>query len=122
MFEDRWNYTYFHPLGLHVQVMPPGIGQMDDMDVASSKLYKYQQKMGTSSPAPGVASIGGDEKEYRYQYKEGRHRMKVAGKSRIVVLPYTLPVQTRTTGSGSHTGQAEGATSARAADSTYVFA
>ena len=121
-FEERWNNTYFHPLGLHVQIMPPGIGQMDGMDVASSKLYKYQQKMGTSSPAPGVASTGGDKKEYRYQYKEGRHRMKATGKGRIIVLPYTLPEQTRITGSESHEGQAKEVTSAKAATSTHDFA
>ena len=88
---------------------------MDGMDVATSKLYKYQQKMGISSPAPGVGSQGGDKKEYRYQFKEGRYRMKATGKGRIIVLPYLLPAQTRITGSESHRGQAKGVTSAKAA-------
>ena len=117
-FENRWNNTYFHALGLHVHIVPPGIGQMDGMDVASSKLYKYQQKVGISSPAPGVASNGGDKKEYRYQYKESRHRMKATGKGRIIFLPYksrdALPVQPRITSSESHKGQARGVTSAKA--------
>ena len=121
-FEERWNDAYFHQLGLHVQVVPPGIGQMNGMDVASSKLYKYQQKVGTSSPAPGVASVGGDKKEYKYQYKEGRHRMKATGKGRIIVLPYTFPAGARITGSESSKGQAKGVTSAKAGTSTHDFA
>ena len=92
------------------------------MDVASSKLYKYQQKMGISSPAPGVGSQGGDKKEDRYQYEEGRHRMKATGKGRIIVLPYTLPAQTRMTGSESPSSQARGVTSAKAATSTHGLA
>ena len=103
MFEERWNNVYFHRLGLHVQIMPPGVGQMDDMDVASSKLYKYQQKIGTCSPAPGVASQGADKKEYKYQVREGRHRMKATGKGRIIITPYkaenALSVERRITGS-----------------------
>ena len=126
MFEERWNDAYFHPLGLHVRVEPPNIGRMDGMDVASSKLYKYQQKMGTSSPVPGIASMGGDRKEYKYQIKEGRHRMKMLRKGRIVVLPYeavdTLPVQSRMTGLESYAGQTQGVISAKASASTHVFA
>ena len=116
-FENRWNNTYFHALGLHVHIVPPGIGQLDGMDVASSKLYKYQQKVGISSPAPGVASNGGDKKEYRYQYKESGHRMKETGMGGIIILPYkprdALPVQPRITGSESHMGQARGVLSAK---------
>ena len=118
MFEERWNDAYFHPLGLHVRVEPPNIGRMDGMDVSSSKLYKYQQKMGTSSPAPGIASIGGDKKEYKYQTKEGRRRMKSLRKGRIVFLPYeavnTPPVAPRIRGSESHVGQTQGVASANA--------
>lgn len=111
VFEDRWNNDYFHPLGLHVRIEPPGIGEMDGMDVASSKLFRYQQKRGTSSPAPGVASREGDKKEFKYQSKEGRYRMKAARKGRIIVLPFDTvrhaPAQPRTTGSESHIGQIE---------------
>lgn len=123
MFEDRWNDAYFHPLGLHVQIVFPGVGQMDSMDVASSKLYKYQQKKGISSHAPGVASVGGKKKEYKYQVKEGRHRMKATGKGRIIVMPYeALPVQPRMTDSEGHGVQANGVTSAIAGGSSLYIA
>lgn len=124
-FEDRWNNDYFHPLGLHVRIEPPGVGEMNDMDVTSTKLFRYQQKMGTSSPAPGVASKQGDKREYRYQYKEGRYRMKAARKGRIIVLPFNMvklvPSQPRTTDSDSHNGQSEG-TTPRARPSVQDFA
>ena len=125
VLEDRWNKDYFHPLGLHVRIEPPGIGKMDGMDVASSKLFKYQQKMGTSSPAPGVASKQGDKKEYKYQSKEGRYRMKAVRKGRIIVLPYntgnSMPSQSRTTGSESQNLQTEGVIT-RARPSVQDFA
>lgn len=114
VFEDRWNNDYFHPLGLHIRIEPPGVGKMDGMDVASSKLFRHQQKMGTSSPAPGVASKQADKKEYRYQLREGRYRMKAARKGRIIVLPFHMetPVLSRpgTIGSKNHNGQSEGIT------------
>ena len=123
-FEDRWNNGYFHLLGLHVRIEPPGIGNMDGMDITSSKLYKYQQKMGTSSPAPGTASKLGDKKEYRYQYKEGRHRMKATRKCRVIILPYRpmdlLHVQPRITGSENHNGQSTGVIITGAGKSTSV--
>ena len=109
IFEDRWNNEYFHPLGLHVRIEPPGVGRMDAMDISSSKLYKYQHKVGTSSPAPGVASKGGDKKEYRYQFKEGRHRMKARQKGRIIILPYKA---TRVGGSTYCSDQSTGVTNA----------
>ena len=113
MFEDRWNHDYFHPLGLHIRVEPPDIGKTDSMDVASSKLFKYQQKRGTVSPAPGIASKQGDKKEYKYQSKEGRYRLKAMRKCRIIALPFkpALP-QRRTTGSTGRVGQIEGTTAA----------
>lgn len=123
MFENRWNKDYFHPLRLHVRIEPPGIGMMDDMDVASSKLYRYQQKMGTSSPAPGVASEHGDKKEYKYQHREGRDRMKATRKGRIVILPYStvdlLPLQPCP---GSDNGQSRGVTMVDAGTSVQDFA
>lgn len=116
-FEDRWNHNCFRPLGLQIRVEPPGIGKMDGMDVASTKLFRYQQKMGTSSPAPGIASKQGDEKEYKYQSKEGRYRMKAARKVRIIVLPLnpttvtgSLFPQQNMTGLESHNGQSQGIT------------
>ncbi|CAD6585751.1 MAG: hypothetical protein ASARMPRED_002306 [Alectoria sarmentosa] len=116
-FEDRWNDHCFRPLGLQIRVEPPGIGKMNGMDVASSKLFRYQQQMGISSPAPGIASRQGDEKEYKYQSKEDRYRMKAARKVRIVVLPlsptkgsgFLFSPQTMT-GLESHNDQSQGIT------------
>lgn len=123
MFETRWNNDYFHPLHLHVRIEPPGIGIMDGMDVSSSKLYKYQRKMGTSSPAPGVASEHGDMKEYKYQRKEGRHRMKATRKGRIVILPYrAVDALSLQSCSGSDNGQIRGVTTVTARTSVQDFA
>lgn len=116
-FEDRWNNNCFRPLGLQIRIEPPGIGKTDGMDVASTKLFKYQQKMGTSSPVPGIASRQGDEKEYKYQSKEGRYRIKAARKARIIILPlnpakvsgHLFSPQTMT-GLESHNGQSQGIT------------
>ena len=111
IFEDRWNNDYFQPLGLQIRIEPPGmdIGNMSSMDVASSKLFRYQQKKGTPSPAPGVASKQGNKKEHRYQYKEGRYRMKAVRKGRIVVLPFktTNPISSQpgTTGLETRNGK-----------------
>ena len=85
--ETRWNKNYFHPLGLHVEIKPPGVSGMEGMDLASSKLFRYQRKMGISSPAAGMASEQGDSKEMRYHFEEGRSRLKASQKGRIVVLP-----------------------------------
>ena len=126
IFEDRWNHDYFHPLGLHVRVEPPGVGRMDDMDVASSKLFRYQRKMGTSSPGPGLASEQADKKEYKYQFKEGRYRLKAAQKGRIIILPLDkverplLPP--RRTDSQSHNGQSQGVTTIRGSTLFQDFA
>ena len=124
-FEDRWNKHYFHPLGLCVRIEPPGIGKTEGMDVASSKLFKYQQKMGTSSAAPGVASKQGDKKEHKYESKEGRYRTKAMRKGRIIVQPYNkmkpVPPQLRMIGWEGHSGQTEGVTT-KARPSVQDFA
>ena len=125
MFEDRWNNDYFHPLGLHVRIEPPGVGNMDGMDVASTKLFRYQQKLGTLSPAPGVASKqGNSKKEYRYESREGRDRMKAAHKGRIIVLPFksdVLPLQPRTTDPENNNGQSQGVTAGPSIQSSVCF-
>ena len=83
----RWNETYFEPLGLHAILMLPGNSSMENMDLASSKLYKYQQKMDVNGQVPGVPPHAGGYKEARYKAKEGRHRRKAIRKARIVFLP-----------------------------------
>lgn len=110
--EDRWNEDYFHPLGLQIRIEPPGVGKVIDMDVTSTKLFKYQQKIGITSPAPGVASNRGDKKEHRYQSKEGRYRVKAVHKARIVILPFTrlVPTQPSMPDLEGHRGQTEGIT------------
>lgn len=113
LFEDRWNEAYFHALGLHVRIEPPGIGKtMDYMDVASSKLFRYQQKMGITSRSQGVTSEQPNKKECRYQIREGRYRMKAAQKGRIVVLPYrkvyVARSQLSTTSEGSRNNPSQG--------------
>ena len=87
-FAQRWNESYFEPLGLHIVVAVPGHGDMGGMDIASTKLYKYQEKTGVTSRKPGVASRAGGHKAARYQMKEGHQRVKAGRKARIVVLPF----------------------------------
>lgn len=83
----RWNQSYFEPLGLHVAVALPEMGKMDNMDVSSTKLFRYQQKVGSASPMPGTASKYSFPKEVRYQRREGYQRVKAARKARIIVVP-----------------------------------
>lgn len=64
----------------------PGCGKMEDMDVSSTKLFKYQEKKGVSSLTPGMATSRSDKKEQKYQIKEGRYRVKAARKGRIIVV------------------------------------
>ncbi len=90
VLEDGWNNNYFHQLGLHVRVEPPGVANMDGMDVATSKHFRYQHEMGTSSPAPDVTSRQGHRKWYRYQSMEGHYRINAARKARVVVLPFNM--------------------------------
>ena len=82
--------------------------------------------MGTPSPAPGVASTQGDKKEYKYQYKECRHRVKATRKGRIIILPYKmmdpLHLQPMITGSESHRGQSQGVTDTMAGTLFQDFA
>ncbi|KAL2038791.1 hypothetical protein N7G274_008549 [Stereocaulon virgatum] len=87
---DRWNTNYFENLGLQVRVEPPDAVQddMKEMDIASTRLFKYQQKRGYSSPAAGEDSGLGDAKEIKYMTKEGRERMKATMKCRIIIVPF----------------------------------
>ena len=86
-FTKRWNENYFEHLGLRVSVEIPGNGSTDGMDVASTKLFRYQQKIGVTSPMAGSASRAATAKEARYQVKEGHQRVKAANRARIIILP-----------------------------------
>lgn len=88
-FLARWNNDYFGPLGLHIRIDPPGVGRMENMDVASTQHFRLLQKMGKSSTAPGTASGREKRKERRYQLREGHQRVKAARKCRIVVMPFS---------------------------------
>lgn len=57
------------------------------MDVSSTKLFKYQQKVGSASITAGTASTHTFPKEFRYQRREGHQRVKAAQKARIIVMP-----------------------------------
>ena len=91
-FEQRWNESYFEPLGLHVVIATPDQSDMEDMDVASTKLYRYQEESGIAPRKPGVASRAGDHRAARYQVREGHQRVKAVKKARIIVLPFTRRV------------------------------
>ena len=87
---EKWNENYFQPLGLYVLIDEPQVGGSIQMDVASTKLYKYQQRRGITSAFAGAASDNADRKECKYQRREGRQRMKATMKARIVILPFDM--------------------------------
>ena len=128
MFEDRWNSTYFQPLGLQVRIEPPGMNfcDMGIMDVASSKLFRYQYETGISSPVPGRISKQGDKKEKRYQILESDCRGEALRKGRIIILPFNtmnlVSRQLRRTASEGHNGQSAVRATARARPSFQDFA
>ena len=94
---EKWNRTLFEPLGVQVLIEPPncfGASNMATMDVASTKLFRYQEKKGLYSPTIGGLSECADEKEVRYARKEGKYRTKAARKGRIIIRPIqTEPTQ-----------------------------
>ena len=93
---EKWNRNLFGPLGLQVLIEPPNCfstSNMATMDVASTKLFRYQEKKGLSSSTTGGLSEFADKKEAKYARKEGRYRMKAARKGRILIRP----IQTEST-------------------------
>lgn len=87
---NRWNREYLETKGLHVRVELPGGGTMAQSDLASSKLYRFQQRNGFYSPAVGSARIYAGTAELRYQSREGKARVRAARKGRIIVLPLAM--------------------------------
>ena len=87
---DRWNIQYFEQLGLHVAVEMPKSGNMHGADVASTKLFRFQQRRGIQSQRAGTAGKGAQRRELRYQYKEGRQRVKALRRGRVVVTPWKM--------------------------------
>lgn len=91
-FAKRWNKDYFEALGLQVRVEAPnssGRSNMEDMDVTSTKLFKYQEKNGISSADPGTAASKSDKKAQHYQIKEGRYRVKAARRHVFPTMSYS---------------------------------
>ena len=87
---EKWNRILFEPLGLQVLIEPPncfGASNMATMDVASTKLFRYQEKRGLYSSTTGGLSESADEKEVKYARKEGKYRTKAARKGRILIRP-----------------------------------
>ena len=84
---DQWNWKYFNHLGLHATVEAPASGDMKGAEVASTKLFRYQQKKRIESECAGTATLTADRKELRYEEREGRQRVKAARKGRIVIAP-----------------------------------
>ena len=93
MCAERWNERAFLRKGLMVRIETPGqYEDMRTMDLSTSKLYRYQQKTGSPSPAAGAIeplALGTKEakKVLRYQRDEGHARTKAALKPRIVIVP-----------------------------------
>ena len=87
---EKWNRILFEPLGLQVLIEPPncfGASNMATMDVASTKLFRYQEKKGLYSSTTGGLSQSADKKEVKYARKEGKYRTKAARKGRILICP-----------------------------------
>lgn len=82
---------------------------MSTMDVASSKLFRYQHKTGAPSLAPGRVSNQWDKKEKRYQKREYHYRGEALRKGRIIILPFNTinhgPSQLRRTASEGNNAQ-----------------
>ena len=87
---EKWNRILFEPLGLQVLIEPPncfGASNMATMDVASTKLFRYQEKNGLYSSTTGGLSESADKKELKYARKEGKYRTKAARKGRVLIRP-----------------------------------
>ncbi|KAL9639071.1 MAG: hypothetical protein Q9164_001168 [Protoblastenia rupestris] len=87
---QRWNTSYFEPLGIYAAIESPGVGDLSSSDVASTKLSRYQASMGIESNEPGTASNRPSKKELKYQGKEVKARVKAAQKARIVIMPLQM--------------------------------
>ena len=100
---DRWNLAYFEPLGLHAVVDAPDSslvpsgdsGDANHVDVASTKLFKYHQKLGIVSH-PELDHKVSLRKETVYKAREPRDRAIAAKKFSIMVWPLSsIPPETR---------------------------
>ena len=95
----RWNDNYFKAKGLVVRVDIPGdCADLNDMDVATSKLFQRRLVEGRypslTDKAQGVAESTKD------LLKDGKARMKASLRGRIVIIPLD-PAALRTPSPGS---------------------
>ena len=91
---NRWNETYFKAKGLLIRVDVPGeTTDMNDMDLSTSRLYRYNQGDGKVS-ANGSMSIG-HEMMYKYEVNDGKARVRASLKGRIVIIPLNPKSSTR---------------------------
>lgn len=87
---DRWNASFFNAKGLSVRIDVPGrADDMKYMDVASTKLFKYEHDSGfdVAGSYSSKKWASRNKKVIRYRTKEGRARTKAARKGRIVIIP-----------------------------------
>ena len=81
---NRWNTSCFNAKRLAVRVDIPGRSQdMEDMDLSTSKLFRLQQRTAASTSNPHSTQ----NKERRYQTKEGQKRVRAIRRARIVIIP-----------------------------------
>lgn len=82
---ERWNKNYFNVRNLDVHVEAPGAPiDMDNMDVSSSKLYKYLERrdLGTNPEEDQE-----DPNVRKYKKREGAAGGRASRKCRIVIQP-----------------------------------
>lgn len=87
---NRWNASYFNAKGLSVRIDVPGrADDMEYMDVASTKLFKYEHGSGfdVAGPCSCKEQASRNKKVMKYRTKEGRARTKAARRGRIVIIP-----------------------------------
>lgn len=83
---ERWNKTYFNVRNLDVHVEAPGAPiDMDNMDVSSSKLYRYLERRYLGNTPEESQRI--DPNVRKYQKREGAAGIRAARKCRIVIQP-----------------------------------
>lgn len=93
---ERWNKTYFNVRNLDVHVEAPGAPiDMDNMDVSSSKLYKYLERRYLGKTPEESQEI--DPNVTKYQKREGAAGVRASRKCRIVIQPLRPLEQARST-------------------------
>lgn len=83
---ERWNKTYFNIRNLDVHVEAPGAPiDVDNMDVSSSKLYRYLERRYLGANPEEFQED--DPNVIKYQKREGAAGVRASRKCRIVIQP-----------------------------------